>query len=235
MLFEIALTILSIVLFFGLNIVYNIYVARPRLRVSKNSSEVLDELNFSLDGPYHVFLNSLSPGLRRLFSRTLSVPAVIVKRVLAYVGAGQELYTVLDEQLVLGGLPFSRDIVELQRLHGVSGVVNLCEEYRGPEDTYRRLGICHLYLPTIDGTAPTLVDIERAVDFIDSLDGKPVYCHCRAGRGRSTTIFVCYLVARRGMTRAEAQQYIGSKRAVSANVYQRPVVVEYEKQLAKHE
>jgi atypical dual specificity phosphatase len=44
--------------------------------------------------------------------------------------------------------------------------------------------------------APSLVDISRAVDFIhrNASCGRMTYIHCKAGRGRSTTIVLCYLV-----------------------------------------
>lgn len=44
--------------------------------------------------------------------------------------------------------------------------------------------------------APSLVDINQAVDFIhrNASSGKVTYIHCKAGRGRSTTIVLCYLV-----------------------------------------
>lgn len=86
-------------------------------------------------------------------------------------------------------------------------------------------GIDHLVIPTRDYLfAPSFVDINRAVDFIHSewlsfifcvivllcgpsslpflflcagnaSSGLTTYVHCKAGRGRSTTVVLCYLVA----------------------------------------
>ncbi|KAL6005096.1 hypothetical protein ACLOJK_005657 [Asimina triloba] len=38
--------------------------------------------------------------------------------------------------------------------------------------------------------------------------GKMTYVHCKAGRGRSTTIVLCYLVQHKGMTPAAAYDYV---------------------------
>lgn len=39
------------------------------------------------------------------------------------------------------------------------------------------------------------------------------YIHCKAGRGRSTTVVLCYLVKYKNMTPTEAFEYVRSKRA----------------------
>ncbi|KAI5383158.1 hypothetical protein KIW84_070533 [Lathyrus oleraceus] len=42
--------------------------------------------------------------------------------------------------------------------------------------------------------------------------GKTTYVHCKAGRGRSTTIVLCYLVEYKHMTPAAALEYVRSRR-----------------------
>jgi len=63
--------------------------------------------------------------------------------------------------------------------------------------------------------APSLVDINQAVDFIhrNASSGKVTYIHCKAGRGRSTTIVLCYLVKYKKMKPETAFEYVRSKRA----------------------
>ena len=39
--------------------------------------------------------------------------------------------------------------VDELRAKGVVGVINMCGEYRGPLEEYNRLGIEHLWLPTV--------------------------------------------------------------------------------------
>jgi hypothetical protein len=50
----------------------------------------------------------------------------------------------------------------------VRGVINLCEEYRGPLKKYGRLGMEELYLPTTDHFEPAVEDlIVSATSFFD--------------------------------------------------------------------
>ena len=42
--------------------------------------------------------------------------------------------------------------------------------------------------------------------------GELTYVHCKAGRGRSTTVVLCYLVKYKGMTPGEALAMVRSKR-----------------------
>jgi atypical dual specificity phosphatase len=41
----------------------------------------------------------------------------------------------------------------------VRGVINFCEEYEGPVEQYKELGIQQLYLPTTDHFEPSLDDL----------------------------------------------------------------------------
>ncbi|XP_026447567.1 putative dual specificity protein phosphatase DSP8 isoform X2 [Papaver somniferum] len=73
----------------------------------------------------------------------------------------------------------------------------------------------HLVIPTRDYLfAPSFVDISRAVDFIHETAscGKVTYVHCKAGRGRSTTIVLCYLVHYKQMTPSAAFEYVRFRR-----------------------
>lgn len=122
----------------------------------------------------------------------------------------------VDQFLLLGAVPFPKDVPRLWQL-GVQGVVTLNEPYETlvPSSLYQSYGIDHLVIPTRDYLfAPSLVDIRRAVDFIhgNASCGRTTYVHCKAGRGRSTTIILCYLVKYKHMTPAAALEYVRSKR-----------------------
>ncbi|KAL5553099.1 hypothetical protein UlMin_040500 [Ulmus minor] len=76
-------------------------------------------------------------------------------------------------------------------------------------------GIEHLVIPTRDYLfAPSFVDISRVVEFIhkNACCGRTTYVHCKVGRGRSTTIVLCYLVKYKNMTPAAALDYVQSWR-----------------------
>ena len=77
--------------------------------------------------------------------------------------------------------------------------------------------------------------IESGVDFIHRhvTQGGSVYVHCKAGRARSATVVLCYLVAYKHMTPQAAQQYLLEKRPhINPLIYEREVVKEF---VAKHQ
>ncbi|KAA0061514.1 putative dual specificity protein phosphatase DSP8 [Cucumis melo var. makuwa] len=122
----------------------------------------------------------------------------------------------VDQFLLLGAVPFPKDVPRLKKL-GVGGVITLNEPYETlvPSSLYYRHGIDHLKIPTRDYCfAPKFSDISRAVDFIhrNASSGKTTYVHCKAGRGRSTTIVLCYLVKYKHMTPSAALDYVRSRR-----------------------
>ncbi|KAK8693395.1 hypothetical protein V6N13_070979 [Hibiscus sabdariffa] len=122
----------------------------------------------------------------------------------------------VDEFILLGAVPFPADVHRLKDL-GVSGVVTLNEPYETlvPTSLYHAHNIDHLVIPTRDYLfAPSFADICQAVGFIheNTSVGKTTYVHCKAGRGRSTTIVLCYLVEHRHMTPDAAYEYVRSIR-----------------------
>ncbi|KAK2650785.1 hypothetical protein Ddye_018274 [Dipteronia dyeriana] len=122
----------------------------------------------------------------------------------------------VDELILLGAVPFPVDVPRLREL-GVSGVVTLNEPYETlvPTWLYHAHNIDQLVIPTRDYLfAPTFADICQAVDFIheNASLGKTTYVHCKAGRGRSTTIVLCYLVEHRQMAPDTAYEYVRSIR-----------------------
>ncbi|KAL1563279.1 Phosphatidylglycerophosphate phosphatase ptpmt2 [Salvia divinorum] len=122
----------------------------------------------------------------------------------------------IDQYLLLGAVPFPKDVPRLKHL-GVGGVITLNEPYETlvPTSLYCANGIDHLVIPTRDYLfAPSFGDINRAVDFIhrNALSGQTTYVHCKAGRGRSTTIVLCYLVQYKHMTPAAALEHVRSRR-----------------------
>uniref|UniRef100_A0A0V0IBQ7 phosphatidylglycerophosphatase n=1 Tax=Solanum chacoense TaxID=4108 RepID=A0A0V0IBQ7_SOLCH len=122
----------------------------------------------------------------------------------------------VDEFILLGAVPFPADVPRLKAL-GVAGVVTLNESYETLVSTslYLDHDINHLVIPTRDYLfAPSDGDIDRAIEFIHSNAscGKTTYVHCKAGRGRSTTIVLCYLVKHKDMTPEAAYDYVRSIR-----------------------
>lgn len=135
----------------------------------------------------------------------------------------------VDEYVVLGALPLKRDVPRMANL-GVRNVINMCEEYRGPIKEYLKYQIEQLWLPTTDFNPPKLEDVERGVSFLQRCVAKRqrVYVHCKAGRARSATIVICWLVKHRGMSPEQAQQHLLRCRPhVNSRLLERAVVREF--------
>ena len=135
----------------------------------------------------------------------------------------------VDDHVILGALPFARD-VQRMKADGVTHVINTCEEYPGPQSSYDDAGITQLRLPTVDFNHPSLTNVEQGVEFIQqaaSEDGT-VYVHCKAGRARSATIVICWLMKSEGLSPQAAQQKILDCRPhANPKLDQRPVVQEF--------
>ncbi len=142
-----------------------------------------------------------------------------------------------EEPILLGALPFSRDVPQLQE-EGVTGVINMCIEYPGPKSAYEKSGIEQLWLPTVDFTPPNIDDIRQAIKFIErhQKDGGKVYVHCKAGRGRSATVVLCWLMYRRGFTPEEAAVWLARQRPhINRDLAERVVVRDFQKTLSTGE
>ena len=139
----------------------------------------------------------------------------------------------IDQHVILGAFPFSSDIAPLAKL-GVRGIVNTCEEFGGRVALYEKHSIEQFYMPTIDFTHPAYDDVRGAVDFIQNHVDKQqkVYIHCKAGRGRSATVAICWIMKSRQLSAAQAQKYLLGKRGhINRHLTQRPIVQRFEADL----
>ncbi|PIA28724.1 hypothetical protein AQUCO_06700029v1 [Aquilegia coerulea] len=150
-------------------------------------------------------------------ARVLFYPTLLYNVLRNKIQAEFRWWDEIDQFLLLGAVPFPTDVPRLKQL-GVCGVVTLNESYETlvPTSLYHAHDIEHLVLPTRDYLfAPAHGDICKAVDFIykNAMKGKKTYVHCKAGRGRSTTIVLCYLVQHNQMTPEAAYEYVRSIRS----------------------
>jgi len=141
-------------------------------------------------------------------------------------------WNTIDTKVILGALPFRNDIKKLYA-EGVRSVINTCDEYEGPIDLYAKFGIQQLYIPCADYTSPTMEQIENALLFIQEQSSKGIiYVHCKAGRGRSATIVMCYLIATKKISAIQAQKELLTARShASKQLYRRKVVMDFEKKI----
>ena len=167
--------------------------------------------------------------LRRLVIRSLFYPTLLWNVVLHRLLPWRRWWDRVDEHLLIGALPLASDVPKLQA-EGVRAVLNTCAEYAGPQAAYERAGITQLRLPTEDFTPPTLADLEAGVAFIaeHAARGETVYAHCKAGRGRSATVALCWFIAAHRLTPEAAQARLQEKRPhVVRSLYRRQVVIEF--------
>jgi len=170
--------------------------------------------------------------LRFLTARTIFLPTLGWNMLLGRWLKVRNWWDPVDQQIILGALPLAKDVKSLAAA-GVTGVVNTCEEYRGPLPQYQMHGIEQFRMPTIDFTHPRFQDICQAVEFISQHvnRGGKVYIHCKAGRARSATVAMCWLIKSRQLTAGQVQQILNSKRPhVNPKIYLRPVVQQFEQQ-----
>ncbi len=169
---------------------------------------------------------------RQLYAQLVFYPTLLWNFFLARVLHVRNWWDPIDPLVIVGGYPFRRDAATLFD-QGVRAVVNTCEEYPGPIDEYQRLGIQQLRIPTTDFCHPTLADVERGVAFIqeNAERGHVTYVHCKAGRARSATVAICWLIRHRGMTPEQAQQHLlRSRSQINPRLTRRGVVREFAQQ-----
>ncbi|KAM3261839.1 hypothetical protein ACQJBY_052497 [Aegilops geniculata] len=167
---------------------------------SKASEEPSSSSATTLDAAKHA---AVGVGARALFYPTLAYS-------LARYRLSSEFHwwnLIEGTHVYLGAVPFPSDVPRLHDL-GVKAVVTLTEPYERLVDAklYEAHGMKNLVLPTTDYLyAPSQKDLRDATAFIHTFaeKGERTYVHCKAGRARSATVVMCYLVRYKGMT-AEA-------------------------------
>lgn len=170
-----------------------------------------------------------NPTLRRLYAQLVFYPTLAWNALLGRVLGVRQWWNHVDPHVIVGAYPFARDVPAMHEA-GVKAVVNTCEEYAGPTDQYSKYEIEQLRIPTTDFTHPKLKDIEKAVDFVQThaADDRTVYIHCKAGRARSATVALCWLMKHRGMSMQEAQQALLKARShINPRLTERPVVHQF--------
>jgi atypical dual specificity phosphatase len=171
--------------------------------------------------------------LARLYAKTVFYPTLAWNCLLGRVLKVRNWWDHIEPHVIVGARPFARDVAAMHEA-GVRAVVNTCEEYAGPTEQYEHYDIEQLWIPTTDFTHPRLEDVEKAVEFVQQhvKQDETVYIHCKAGRARSATVALCWLMKYRGMSPAEAQaQLLKSRPHINPQLTQRPVVQQFANKL----
>lgn len=139
--------------------------------------------------------------------------------------------TWVTDQLGVGQAPMSYPQLEAIKEQGIDAILNLCGEFCDPHDIEADAGFEVHYLPLNDEEAPNLIELEKALGWLDEAIylGKKVLIHCRHGIGRTGTVLNAYLL-RRGLGHKLAGKALKKLKSKPANFVQWRTVRKYGKQ-----
>jgi len=139
--------------------------------------------------------------------------------------------TWVTDQLGVGQAPMSYPQLDAIRDQGVDAILNLCGEFCDLHTIEADAGFEVHYLPLMDEEAPNLIELEKALAWLDEAIylGKKVLIHCRHGIGRTGTVLNAYLL-RRGLGHKLAGRALKKLKSKPANFVQWRTVRNYGKQ-----
>lgn len=137
-------------------------------------------------------------------------------------------YHKIDENIYLGALPLKNlnHETKLLKEEKIKAVLSIVETFEVEKktlfsdpitfDTWKKNKIEHLQIPTPDTYPLKKEDMLKAANFIERQvrKNKKVYVHCKAGRGRSASAIIAYLMKYKKMGKLDAINYLKSKRGV---------------------
>lgn len=148
----------------------------------------------------------------------------------------------IDENIILGALPHhEKDHLQKLKNKNVKGVITLNTNYElspsivgnpvTPED-WKNKSIIHKQIKIEDRTCPSLSSINESLEFINNIisnhKNSKIYVHCKAGKGRSVVIVLCYLMKKNSWNLSQALDFLKTKRKhIHPNQYQLQRCLEY--------
>jgi protein-tyrosine phosphatase len=139
-------------------------------------------------------------------------------------------WTQITDQIWLGG-GFGAARWQELRDRGVTACLSL--QLERMDDFGSDPPTAYLWLPTLDGTAPTMAQLRLAVEFVHRCvsSGEVVLIHCAAGMGRAPTACAAYLIRHQGFSARDAVALLEERRPwVSPTGSQRGRLLEFERE-----
>ncbi|KAM7363481.1 protein tyrosine phosphatase, mitochondrial 1 [Cochliomyia hominivorax] len=169
-----------------------------------------------------------------MFARVSFYPTLLYN-VLMEKATSRNWYDRIDDNVILGALPFRSQANDLIKNENMKAVVSMNEDYEltvfsNNAPKWQLLGVEFLQLATTDiFESPCQDKLFKGVEFINkflpvnnrikglSTTSSPenigtVYVHCKAGRTRSATLVGCYLMMKNGWTPEQAVEHMRSHR-----------------------
>ncbi|XP_052900180.1 phosphatidylglycerophosphatase and protein-tyrosine phosphatase 1 isoform X2 [Anopheles moucheti] len=166
-----------------------------------------------------------------MFARITFYPSLLYNVMMERITA-RNWYDRIDENVILGALPFRSMAQEMVRKENIKAVVSMNEDYElwafsNNKARWAKLGVEFLQLETTDiFESPCQEKLWKGVNFMNrflpesdkmvqlpAAEGPPVetgtiYVHCKAGRTRSATLVGCYLVMKNGWSPEQAVEHM---------------------------
>lgn len=173
-----------------------LYLVRPSLRYLKNAEGKLTALSWIVFLPYLVCAR-LSFFLNGLVFRS------------------ESNFDLIAENVYLGRWHSARETKVFDHLN-IRAILDLTWELNEPGRLIKHRH--YLSLPVLDGTAPSMAQLQTGVEWLrcHAAEG-PVAVHCALGHGRSATVVVALLLATgRAATVDEAVKFVQQRRPMVA-------------------
>ena len=77
-------------------------------------------------------------------------------------------YSEVYDNMIVGSIPLVDDDIDYLKKQDVTCVVNMCREWSGCIDAYKKNNIIQLHLPTPDICDPSLHNLKKGCEFIES-------------------------------------------------------------------
>jgi atypical dual specificity phosphatase len=139
----------------------------------------------------------------------------------------------MEGKLAGCGLPVTEDEFNWVVDKGIKSIITV-REVPLPSEWFDSSDIDYMHLRVEDFGAPTVEELDEAVDFIDKKisSGRPVLVHCAAGKGRTGAVLAAYMVKKQNLTARQAIEKIRIMRPGSVqSITQETALSMYEKYL----